>query len=681
MKFIYFLVTIVIIISLPRTSWAFFISQGTIKNSIFVTGIWGPPSAPNLISPITDYETNQDQIFEWMPSLTASFLPVSYTLEIYDANPEITIAKLIFSQTGISETKYPGFGGVNLSSETYWWRVKAVDRMNLPSEWSRARKLIIDKNTPQTTMSVQGSLSRLMDEQIDDGTFEKYTNNLNASEFNLSGEAGLWKIPDSYEIQAFAGSRMLIIGNTNDQIEGNNLFENNLGFVFPNNSKTISFYYNYYSADEYPFDDPGFIFSVNGNPIFQVASGDLSGNNLVKSTGWKQFFYDISGREGDTNIEFFAGNTEDNFRQSWVYLDEIKTGLTAVNKDTKFTLVAHDNLSSDAEIKKYYCHDRCEVGADWKEYMVPIDVVAIDGGAHNLYFYGIDKLGNKEATQIKPIFIDTENPSKITDLSLKEIKNNAATLIFGAPFQNQDTQTGKVDGYEIKISQNPTSDSESEEKINTWWNLATAVNLNLVPNEPGILEELLVESLDSNTTYYLAVKSFDGAANYSPVSNIFKIKTLLQKGDVLINEVLYDVIESPEESYEWTSLYNTTNEQVDLTDWYIADNSGSKNLLDAVIEPNRSLVITPSEMSFRTKYLGYGGSVFQINEVKIGNGLANSGDHLKLFDKFNYQWDEVGWENNTLWGNCQLEAVTGQLIKRKNLIDTDTENDWTVLTN
>ncbi len=202
-----------------------------------------------------------------------------------------------------------------------------------------------------------------------------------------------------------------------------------------------------------------------------------------------------------------------------------------------------------------------------------------------------------------------------------------------------------------------------------------------MPNEPGILEELLVESLDSNTTYYLAVKSFDGAANYSPVSNIFKIKTLLQKGDVLINEVLYDVIESPEESYEWTSLYNTTNEQVDLTDWYIADNSGSKNLLDAVIEPNRSLVITPSEMSFRTKYLGYGGSVFQINEVKIGNGLANSGDHLKLFDKFNYQWDEVGWENNTLWGNCQLEAVTGQLIKRKNLIDTDTENDWTVLTN
>ena len=73
----------------------------------------------------------------------------------------------------------------------------------------------------------------------------------------------------------------------------------------------------------------------------------------------------------------------------------------------------------------------------------------------------------------------------------------------------------------------------------------------------------------------------------------------------------------------------------------------------------------------------------QIAETRFGSGLANGGDYIKLFDQNDFQWDEAGWkDDNTIWSNCQLKALTGKSLVRKTLgVDTDLESDWVVNSN
>ena len=42
-------------------------------------------------------------------------------------------------------------------------------------------------------------------------------------------------------------------------------------------------------------------------------------------------------------------------------------------------------------------------------------------------------------------------------------------------------------------------------------------------------------------------------------------------GDVVINEVMYDPLSSPDGSYEWVELYNNTSTAITLTGWVISD--------------------------------------------------------------------------------------------------------------
>jgi hypothetical protein len=161
-----------------------------------------------------------------------------------------------------------------------------------------------------------------------------------------------------------------------------------------------------------------------------------------------------------------------------------------------------------------------------------------------------------------------------------------------------------------------------------------------------------------------------------------EFKTVLEKGDILIQELLYDVIDDPEESYEWIELYNVTNETIDLKNWYVLDNSNSHNKIDIIINPKTFLILTSSISLFQNKYQFYNNQIAQISETRFGNGLSNSGDFVKLFDELDKQWDEVGWDNNTLWTNCSLDASTGKSLIRKTLgVDTDLETDWVVNSN
>ncbi len=492
---------------------AFFVSSVKMGKFSFSTGFWGAPAAPLLVRPINDLKTREDQYFEWNEPLGISFQPVTYKIEVYDADPLIYFdpSHKVISQEGIYLTRYPAEGAALLIDGDYWWRVKAIDAHGKDGLWSGIWKFSLDKTPPLTTISVENSPRRKMNEQINDGTFEKYpTTEDVADDFGLSGEVSL------DQTGGYTGEKMIRIGKTNSQNEGL-LWENSkLSYTFPNDSKTISFYYNLYSSDIYPFDESAFIVNVNDQPILQVGADETSGIGEVQTTGWRQFYYDISDLD-NVKIDFFAGNSEDIFMSSWVYLDDIQTGRTVVNEKAKFY------LESTEDGQRYYCVDDCDGSSvNWQEYADHFSL-NLAHGAHNLFFYSTDELGNQETPKVKFIYFDNSPPQKITDLNLKNVATDSAEIVFTAPAQDAATESGKVEGFEIKYSESVVTDASTSGEINDWWQNALPVNTVIIPDYPGFAQEFVIGNLFIDKTYFAAIRSHDAAVNYSDVSNILKI--------------------------------------------------------------------------------------------------------------------------------------------------------------
>ncbi len=105
---------------------------------------------------------------------------------------------------------------------------------------------------------------------------------------------------------------------------------------------------------------------------------------------------------------------------------------------------------------------------------------------------------------------DTTPPAAITDLSTVSSTSASVTLSWTAP--GDDGNNGTARSYDLRYS---TSSINSGN-----FNAATNVPGIGAPNVAGALETVIVGNLQSNTTYYFAVKSADEANNVSNLSNV-----------------------------------------------------------------------------------------------------------------------------------------------------------------
>lgn len=517
-----FLIIVVLMVLKVEFSWAAFIGSAKISNNNFSTGIWSLPGAPVLVNPTDDLLTNVPLFFEWTNSIGNYFPPLTANLEIYNVDPAIfPLTVPYISQSNIGQTRYPAENVISFPDGYYFWRVKNIDSRGSQSSWSETRKFKIDASPPVTAISVENSPRRTMNEQITDGTFEKYENlNSLIPDFSTTGQVDLINNEDN----TFEGQKMILLGQKNtDSDFGQDINTNRISYIFNNNSKTISFYYNFFSSDEYPFDSPGFIFKINNEQILNTDTFESSPSSEIKNTGWKQFMYDISSFDGSTMIDFLAGNTDDLYLQSWVYIDKVSTGLTAVNSKAKFFLEATDNFTDVSAIKKYYCIDDC-IGdnTNWILYSGSYSL-DLPNGEHNLYFYSEDVLGNKEIPQVKFIYFDNNSPQKISDLRIKNLGDNFASLVFTAVSQDNEVSSGKVSGYNAKISEEYVDSASNSAVLNDWWGRAVNINYNIISEEPTVLQEFNVLNLLADKNYYLGIKSFDAAENFSEISNIVNV--------------------------------------------------------------------------------------------------------------------------------------------------------------
>ncbi|PIY78674.1 MAG: hypothetical protein COY82_01225, partial [Parcubacteria group bacterium CG_4_10_14_0_8_um_filter_35_7] len=136
-----------------------------------------------------------------------------------------------------------------------------------------------------------------------------------------------------------------------------------------------------------------------------------------------------------------------------------------------------------------------------------------------------------------------------------------------------------------------------------------------------------------------------------------------QPGDIVINEFVSD---PADDDTEWIELYNTTQNEIDLTDWTIEDNTGttygrgSLSKLDGlIIESQRHLLLSRGEdFSFR---LNNGGDIIILKYKETIIDEVAYGDFEKI----------VG----SIEGNAPKPSKGRSLARLEDGLDTDNDSD------
>ena len=108
---------------------------------------------------------------------------------------------------------------------------------------------------------------------------------------------------------------------------------------------------------------------------------------------------------------------------------------------------------------------------------------------------------------------DTINPGAVADLHV--ISSFQRDLVLGWSAPGEDGSTGRASVYEMRYAIVPP-----ESDTLAWWDSATPVSTLPYPGTPGDSESVTIPQLDTSTTYYFLLVSYDELGNSSPYSNL-----------------------------------------------------------------------------------------------------------------------------------------------------------------
>ncbi len=130
---------------------------------------------------------------------------------------------------------------------------------------------------------------------------------------------------------------------------------------------------------------------------------------------------------------------------------------------------------------------------------------------------------------------------------------------------------------------------------------------------------------------------------------------------VWISEVLPNAGQGRNDAqHEWFELTNAGDRPIDLTGWTIADNTSSDPLDGLVIEAGQSAVIG---VATATTEVAGESLVPLIADGRIGNGLANSGDQLRLINPAGLVVSAISWGDDRTY-DAVAAPDAGQSMQR-----------------
>lgn len=254
---------------------------------------------------------------------------------------------------------------------------------------------------------------------------------------------------------------------------------------------------------------------------------------------------------------------------------------------------------------------------------------------------------------IDPLYVDVDAP-EITSVTV--LSSTQLEVIFNEPIEEASAEEN--DNYIVDASVgnplNATRDAADNKKV-------TLTFASAFPEE--ILLTLSVSGVE------------DIAGNVMSLDEVtFQYYTLAQY-DVIIDELLAD--EEPSvglPSAEYLELYNTTNVDIDISNFYISDASTSSDVFPAfILESNAYLIVTDDG---NTGLFDAFGDVLYINNFP---SLNNDGDNLKLFDASGNLLHNINY--TTDWYHDAIKSEGGFSLE---MIDVNFpcqgENNWSAST-
>ena len=475
-----------------------------------------------------------------------------------------------------------------------------------------------DSSAPETTLDIEdsGTISQAI-EQIDNGSFET-----GGSIANWAERGNVERLANEFETISYDDDQMAKIGQSNHpsvDSGGNEVWLNGLGQSISSGSKNLSFWYNFYTYEYTPFfDEPGFSVVINGRSVFDIYAFDIdyyqgdyydSGYDDstadTYATGWQQTFIDLT-QFGDTSLgmSFYAGNTGDEWNQSWVYLDKVTTTKVTANENTQFLL----STENGAEI--YYqvqpndgiCQDNDSV---WQLLGIKessFNLLTYGSGDYTVYYRSIDEVGNKEIPNSIKVHLDKEKPEDIIDLEATPWSSSSVKFLWDTPADILGVNRVRAVSYDMRYWEKEEDDCDT-----SGWDLAKQVKNPPVPRFPDELQDFEIKGLKQDTVYCFAIKTCDNAFNCSDIStneydDIVSVATnpigtppAIKEGDVVINELMW-MGSSESSADEWIELKNTTDEEIDLSNFELTKNTGTEQKLNIdmtgkTIKPNGYFLI------------------------------------------------------------------------------------------
>lgn len=117
-----------------------------------------------------------------------------------------------------------------------------------------------------------------------------------------------------------------------------------------------------------------------------------------------------------------------------------------------------------------------------------------------------------------------------------------------------------------------------------------------------------------------------------------------QSGPLVITEVLVNSgLGSEEAAGEWVEIWNDSDYPVTLDGWQIEDNHAADRLPPIELPPDGLALLTPDPTRWAAFSLPPATIIVPIEDGRIGNGLANGGDHLLLRDPPGSVVDGLSW--------------------------------------